>query len=94
MKTLALLAAFGLTVSSFASTPWGSEEMKVAGAASFTAFEMTVGADKLDAITEYRVKMSSQKNSARAYITYKDANGEDVTEKFFCHNHGDEIDCH
>ena len=94
MKKIIAIAFAGLTLSAFGASNWGAEEMKNAGSAAFTAFEQKMGSSALDSVTEYRVKMSSQKNSARAYLTYTDGSGVEATEKFFCHAHGADIDCH
>ena len=95
MKKLIAMSVFVVSVSVFgARAPWGPEELKTAGEAAFTAFESEFGEEAYSKITEYQVKMSGTKNSAKVYLTYTDENGEQQVQKFFCHTHGTEIDCH
>lgn len=93
MKNLMVLGVLLMGSLSFASGPWGAEELRTAGDSAFPAFKAKLGDAAYANITEYRVKLSTQKNSARVYVTYT-SGAEELIEKFFCHNHGDEIDCH
>lgn len=72
---------------------WGAKELLAASQASTEALREHAGQSAYDAISALSIERSSQGNSAKAKLTYM-VGSEKKTASYFCHAHGDAIDCH
>lgn len=91
MKKL-LLVCVALGAIQAMAADWGGEELKIAGNAALDLFKAEYP-DDFPLVTGYTVKLKATKTSADVSVTYK-KEGKELVDKFFCHTHGTEIDCH
>lgn len=73
---------------------WGVKELEQAVQSANVAFLEKHGATLYAAISGFAIERTVQGNTAKAKVSYKDGSGALVTASFFCHAHGNGIDCH
>jgi len=72
-----------------ANVKWGIDELKTSAEFALNEFKESHGADEAKA-TQVSIKKNIQGNAAKVLIQY----GAAEPQEYFCHNHGDHIDCH
>lgn len=76
-----------------AEEDWGGKEVQTSAEAAMTAFIEKRGKAAYLTVSNISVVITIQKNTTQVKITYMDGKDEKI-QKFFCHLHEAEIDCH
>ena len=91
--TVLALLAIGTTGAKAEAATWGVAELLEAQAASAEHFKSSLGETLFGQITGLTVDLNAQKIAAKATVRYTE-NGAAKTVSYFCHVHGNAIDCH
>lgn len=93
MKIMVSLLALGLVSVSAMAADWGGKELQESGNAAMKSFQEKKGESFFLTVSGVTTTVRPQKNAANVVITYKDGTAE-KTQKYFCHVHDTDIDCH
>jgi len=87
------LSLFGLVSVSAVAADWGGKELQESTNYALASFEKTKGKSTFLTVYNVTAVVRAQKNAVTVEIGYKDGK-EAKSQRYFCHQHDTEIDCH